>query len=242
MELYLIRHGQSFNNALDDLRDRVSDPPLTELGKRQADEVARHVATGLSPEAAKSNSVEGTTFSQRQGFGITKLYCSAMRRALQTAQPIGEAVGIRPEVWIDIHEKGGIYLEDEAGMRSGHPGLTRAEVLAEFAHYHLPEEITESGWWTSGYEDWPGCQGRAIRVAHELRNRAANSNNERIALVSHGGFIDALLKGLCDQLPSPHIWYHHFNTAITRVDFRENSGLSLRYINRVDHLPPDLIS
>jgi broad specificity phosphatase PhoE len=251
MELYLIRHGQSFNNTLADVRQRVCDPPLTELGERQAEQVARHLIDGLTPEAAKINSVEDTALSQRHGYGITKLYCSAMRRALQTARPIGQVLGLTPEVWIDIHEKGGIYLEDDAGAYTGYPGMTRAEILAEFSHYHLPDEITESGWWTASYEDWPVCQGRAIKVAHLLRNWAAENeashngngpNHQRIGLVSHGGFIDALLKALFDQLPSKHIWYHHFNTAITRVDFREDGGLSLRYLNRVNHLPPELIS
>ena len=33
MELFLIRHGQSFNNTLSDAEGRVADPPLTETGE-----------------------------------------------------------------------------------------------------------------------------------------------------------------------------------------------------------------
>ena len=121
--------------------------------------------------------------------------------------------------------------------------MPRAEILAEFPDYQLPDEITADGWWKSGCEDWPACHGRAIKVMHQLRDWAANGwREERIALVSHGGFMDALLKALSNQLPSKHIWYHHFNTAITRVDFREDGGLSLRYLNRVEHLSPEYIS
>ena len=244
MELYLIRHGQSTNNALADVNDRTRDPDLTDLGRQQANLVAEHLASGISPEVVRANGVEDTHASLKRGFGITKLYCSAMRRALQTTQPISEALGLTPEIWLDIHEKGGIYLDhgEEKGC-VGYPGMTRAEILAEFPNYQLPDEITADGWWKSGCEDWPACHGRAIKVVHQLRDWAANGRREeRIALVSHGGFMDALLKALSNQLPSKHIWYHHFNTATTRVDFREDGGLSLRYLNRVEHLSPEYIS
>ena len=72
--------------------------------------------------------------------------------------------------------------------------------------------------------------------------REWDNSDERVALVSHGGFIDALLKALCNQLPSQHLWYHHYNTAITRLDFDQDDRLHLRYLNRIDHLPPALIS
>ena len=37
MELYIIRHGQSTNNALgEDITNRVMDAPLTDLGHQQA--------------------------------------------------------------------------------------------------------------------------------------------------------------------------------------------------------------
>ena len=54
--------------------------------------------------------------------------------------------------------------------------------------------------------------------------------------------MDTLLKALFNQLPSHHLWYHHYNTAITRIDFDEEGRLHLRYLNRIDHLPPDLVS
>jgi len=244
MELYLIRHGQSTNNALADINARTRDPDLTDLGRQQAKLVAEHLTSGISPEVAIANGVEDTHVSPKRGYGLTKLYCSPMRRALQTTQPISDALGLTPEVWLDIHEKGGIYLDHgkEKGC-VGYPGMTRCEILAEFPDYLLPDEITSGGWWKNGYEDWPACQGRAIKVMHQLRDWASNGRvDERIALVSHGGFMDALLKALCDQLPSKHIWYHHFNTAITRIDFRESGGLSLRFMNRVEHLSPQLVS
>jgi len=243
MQLYIIRHAQSTNNALADQRDRVKDPDLTELGYSQAEIVAQHLATGINPEQVVGVSEEDTHIRSRKGFGLTRLYCSAMYRSLLTAQPIGRALGLTPEVWVDIHEHGGIFLDhqDERGV-VGYPGRTRSEILADFPGYNLPEEITEAGWWDpqQGKEDWPACQGRAIKVANKLRQCAGS--DERIGMVSHGGFIDVLLKALLNQLPRPNIFYHHYNTAITRIDFRPAGPLDIRYINRVGHLPPELVS
>ena len=243
MKLYIIRHAQSTNNALANQRDRVYDPLLTELGYRQADIVARHVATGTDPEFVAGVSEEDTAADSRQGYNISRLYCSAMQRSLLTARPIAEAMRIRPEIWVDIHEHGGIFL-DHGGQQGiiGYPGKSRSEILEEFPDYVLPDEVTEEGWWDPkrGMEDWPACHGRAIKVAATLREWAASQ--ERVAIISHGGFIDALLKALTDQLPSRQLYYHHYNTAITRIDFRPEGPLDIRYINRFDHLPPDLIS
>lgn len=224
MQLYLIRHGQSTNNTLADPQDRVCDPPLTELGRRQAERLAEHLA------------------DVRHGYGITRLYVSPMWRALQTAQPVGRTLGLPVEVWIELHEVGGIYLDyGEAGGIVAYPGKTRSEVLAEFPDYVLPDGITEQGWWRGeGREDWPACQGRALRVAGQLRQWAAE--DERIAIISHGGLIGALLKALLDQLPSRHLWYAHGNTGISRLDLSGDGRLEVQFLNRLEHLPPELVS
>jgi broad specificity phosphatase PhoE len=48
MELFLIRHGESTNNALEDWTQRVEDPLLTERGERQAERTAAHLAAGCT--------------------------------------------------------------------------------------------------------------------------------------------------------------------------------------------------
>jgi len=241
MQLYIIRHAQSTNNALIDQRDRVCDPPLTELGEQQAALVAQHLAGGINLELSMGVSEEATSSRIRRGYGLTRLYCSAMGRALKTAQPISQATGLIPEVWVDIHEHGGIFLDHgEAGGLVGYPGKTRLEILAEFPNYILPESITEQGWWNQGYEDRAACHARAMRVARQLYEWA--DSHERIGLVTHGGFIDSLIKALLNQLPGRHIFYNHNNSAISRIDFGPDERLKLRYLNRIDHLPPELVT
>ncbi len=146
-------------------------------------------------------------------------------------------------MWLDIHEQGGIYLDEPAG-RVGYPGKSRREILTEFPAYILPEAVTDHGWWDTqrGYENLHEGAGRAIKVAIELRRRALNEDKDaRIALITHGTFIDLLLKALFGQLPNRYFYFSHYNTGITRLDFRGET-LVVRCVNRTEHLPRELLS
>lgn len=237
MILYLIRHGQSANNSLVDLTQRVCDPDLTELGRQQAELVAKHLASGR--ERFPRNSAE----TCHEGYVIDRLYCSPMWRALLTAQPIGKALDLTPEVWTEVHELGGIYLDyGEAGGIVGYPGKSRQEIRAEFPGYVLPESVSQCGWWREeqGFEDLAAFRRRAISVAEEFRRLA--KSEERIAIVSHGDFIDALIKALLNRLPDQTTYHYQSNTSISRIDFQHSGRLEIRYLNRVDHLPIEMIS
>lgn len=249
MELYIIRHGQSINNALPEDQPRIQDAPLTELGLKQAAHLAAYFADGKNRDPRYSPSTGYAEREDERTFGITNLYCSPMHRALQTTRPMAAALGLKPEIWIDIHEHGGIYQTTPDGI-IGYPGRTRSQVVADFPDYVVPEAITEQGWWdvALGSEPYHTAAGRAIKVAAELRRRASEAPIQpdgrptRIALISHGTFIDALIKALLNQLPSRDFFYLHYNTGITRVDFVEKGRMLLRYINRIPHLTPDMIS
>lgn len=239
MELFIIRHAQSWNNALADQNDRVVDPPLTELGFRQAQLVAKHLANGIDHE---TRAIEGQpTDTPLNGMRITRLYCSAMLRALQTAQIIGAALGLQPNVWVDVHEEGGMWLNHgETGGIRGYPGMTRAEIAEQFPECVLPEEIAEQGWWRYSREEWTPFLERAARVAAQLRGEA--TSNERIAIVTHGGFGAYLLRSLVNAPMDANVFFHHDNTGVTRVRFRSDGRVSIRYQNRVDHLPAGMVT
>ena len=246
MKLFLIRHAQSVNNSLaetiemnDYLAQRVPEPPITALGERQAALVAQHLQHEQYPELHQDRHDDG----QSTGYGITQLFCSPMLRTLQTTRPISTALGLRPEIWIDIHEHGGIFrgnprLNDVAGF----PGLTRSEIMAQYPDYVLADGITEKGWWVGDYEEMEGCYARATKVAATLRSWATAREGERIALVSHGTFLDALIKALFGQDFASQLYYTHYNTAISRIDFTPKGFLLLRYLNRTEHLSPELIT
>lgn len=232
MELFIIRHGQSANNILDDVSKRDKDPPLTEIGERQADIVADFLAAGR-------HLMPGERSMGRPHFDY--LYCSPMLRSLQTVEPIGREMGVTPEVWIDIHEVGGIFLDHgEDGGIVGYPGETRRQIMDRFPGYILPDNLGDRGWWGKEKEEEHSSQGRAIGVADALRDRAGE--HQRIGMISHGGFMSYLLKAIGLHLPNPGLQYEHYNTSITRLDFHPEGLITVRHINRVDHLSEDLIT
>ncbi len=245
MELYIIRHAQSVNNALPDQSQRVCDPHLTGLGQKQAARLGHHLATEPHPEQIYGRDPEETSVETVQGYGITRLYCSAMHRSLETATAVSDAVGVRPEIWVDLHESGGIFLDHRDGRGIvGYPGMTRSEIKAEFPNVVISDEVRDTGWWDSeaGEEDWPTCQGRAIRVSRRLWQWADEGVQGPVAVVSHAGFMEALLKAIFGRLPGAELTIHHFNTAITRLDLGPAREVHIRYLNRVPHLPQDFVS
>lgn len=242
MRVLIIRHAESANNVLAQdmeydayMKGRSADPPITDLGHIQVKLLTDHLAGDGTPPP-------DTPAHGKGAYGITHLYCSPMLRSLQTAYPIAQALDLPLSIWIDIHEHGGMFT---GNPRSGEnlvidPGLNRRAIQKSFPGVVMPDGVTERGWWQGGYEDMPACYGRAVRVARELHRRAAREYEEGVrsvvALVSHGTYMDALLKALFHQVPDRGHYFHHTNTAITRIDFNEGNTLSLRYHNRTAHL------
>ncbi len=236
MILYLIRHGQSTNNLLDEelkkqtepssfddyMKRRVSEPPLTANGERQADKLGRFI--GSLP--------------------VAHLYCSPMLRTMQTMRPVAASLGSAPSVWVDLHEHGGIFQRASADAEAvGFPGMGRTEMAANFPGYRL-DGISEKGWWFGGEEDRAGCHARAARVLEELHRMAQElATDETVAAISHGTFMDSLLKAIVGRLPGNEFYFNHHNTGITRVDFLpwedRSCAAFIRYVNRIDHLADD---
>lgn len=217
------------------------DPPITALGQQQAEILAQHLATGSTQDFIPGAAPDSARAVERKGYGITSLYCSPMLRSLQTAGPIKEALGLIPKVWVDIHERGGMFLEHgEDGESVGYPGMTRPEMLAKYPDYQLPPGITEEGWWNRDREDPPTAGGRAIKVAEALV--VMSDIEDRVAIISHGTFINILFKALLDQLPGNHIYYRHNNTGISRISIQKGSNIEVLSLNRLDHLPSDMVS
>ncbi len=246
MNLYIIRHAESANNRIAQQVDydtfvatRSFDPPITELGFQQADLLAEHLATSEYLEFSRT-----AVKADRRGYGITQLYCSPMRRAIQTAYPLSKMLGIPLTVWVDTHEQGGLFQGDPRtgeGLR-GFPGMGRSEILAQFPGVHLPDAMTEEGWWPGHYEDRQECDERAERVAQRLRSLAITDPHARIGMISHGTFMDHLLKRLLGASSGPQMYFSHANTGITRIEFTSDDFLVLRYLNRFHHLPPSMVS
>jgi 2,3-bisphosphoglycerate-dependent phosphoglycerate mutase len=240
MQLYFIRHGQSANNALYDRTGSWSgrnyDPELTDIGIRQAEYLARflrHTYPGAATNDWDPHNVSG--------FGITHLYTSLMLRAVQTGSIVAEAVGLPFMAWEDIHENGGLYLDDEeTDEKIGQAGPNRSEFAARFPSLVLPDRLGKTGWWNRPYEDEKQWPIRARRFLSDLTARHG-STHDRVAVISHGGFYQQTLLALLNAPAADGFWFALHNAGIARIDFNEGNVV-LVYANRVDFLSRELIS
>lgn len=248
MQVYLVRHAQSTNNAnIDTPTEREPDPALTALGGRQAAALADYLASAPEPDQLSD------TLAWRYGvfdglrYRLTRVATSPMQRALQTAQPLGERLALPVKVWPDLCEIGGLY-HFRGGRAHGLPGLTRAQMRQQFPAYDLPARITEHGWWRGDRETPFAARKRALGVAASLRARSTGDwADERVLLVAHAGFLNLLLQALLGTLttdpntPDGFVAYF-YNTSLTRLDLGTNGYTALRYVNRVPHLPDEMVS
>jgi 2,3-bisphosphoglycerate-dependent phosphoglycerate mutase len=239
MQLYLIRHAQSENNALWDNGQyeqmRVMDPELTDIGQRQSLALARYLAQRGTQNSYPDNE------HNRLGFGLTHLYCSLMVRAVATGTAIAEQTGLPLVAWPDWHEGGGIYLDDAtSGDRIGYPGKNRAYFQQYYPELILPAGVDDNGWWNRAFEERPQRWERARRVLNELRARHADSD-DRVGVVMHGGFYNYVMKTLLGIEAAEEIWFVISNAAITRIDFLEQET-RLTYQNHLDFMPLELLS
>lgn len=240
MQFYFIRHAQSTNNLLWDLTgsndNRNEDPPLTALGKQQSQRLADFLLRG-NPDGGKISSHSG-----QSGFGLTHLYTSLMLRAVETGMTVADTLCLPLIVWEDFHEQGGIYLTNEvSGERNGLPGKTRSFFQTYFPGLILPTSLDDTGWWHQRpYETSEQSVLRAQNLLNELLDRHAESN-DRVAVISHGGFYNAFLCILLNLPVQNGLWFRLNNSAITRIDFHDDE-IRLVYMNRMDYLPSEFIT
>ena len=241
MQLYFIRHAQSENNEnywrTNSSQGRSTDPELTELGLRQAAALARF----LSQTNDSSNIAYGGGVQNAEGFDFTHLYSSLQVRAVCSGLAIAKALDMPLVAWPNWHEVGGIFEKDEAtGEYTGLPGKSRAYFETHYPDLQLPDELNEQGWWNRPFEDDAQQRERAQRMVAELQARHSGTE-DRVAIVSHGGFYNRMLKALFQMPADIGCWFTMNNAAITRIDFTEDEFFIV-YQNRVDFLPPALLT
>lgn len=168
MELYIVRHGQSCMNIKDGYdipdeeltRDQRENPPLTALGKYQAEQLGEYYSD------VKFDAV----------------YASPLRRATMTAyyallQNECSEKYVYTMPWLI-----------ECGISEDYSAVTFDELNAEFDGRILaPEGIDVSGYLINGDgQNQTSHYERAKNVISYLRERY--KNGEKIMTVAHGGF------------------------------------------------------
>ena len=166
MKILWARHGQNVANLSRTLSYRVFDGNLTELGQRQAAEMAARLAMSATDDP------------------VHLLACSPLRRARQTAQIVGSALGLPVALELDDLRELNVGALD--GRSDPEAWRTYDRVLAA---------------WRAGdrHMRFPGGEDRdelCTRLHRALLTVARRSAGETALVVAHGANIRAALPGL----------------------------------------------
>jgi probable phosphoglycerate mutase len=197
MILYCVRHGESTYNLEGRLQGQSDEPRLSPLGRRHAAALA---------EAMSSLPIEA-------------IYASPLARAMETAQPLADALKLP------------IHADDR--LKEINIGIFQGLLAAEIGDVH-PAETAR---WRSNDADFriPGGESR-----RELMQRAQAAFEEirgapwrQVAVVAHGGVLAAGLKALLN-VPADQNPFMLYNGSISRIEW--GPQLKLMTLNQTDHL------
>ena len=213
MELYLIRHGQSQNNARPE-RLREEDPSLTEDGRKQADHLAEWI----------------------HHLRLTRIITSPFLRTLETTAHLCRRLDLTPEVRVDLHELGGCVAGPRLRALKGRPGMTRSQIEDRYPGIKVAAAIDEQGWWKGKpYETYRLARRRAARLLRCTQEEFGQSG-ERVAYVTHADIEVVFLEQFYDE-PLECPWH----TSVSRIEISPNETRLVHY-NLVEHLPADLMT
>ncbi|MGF1596713.1 MAG: histidine phosphatase family protein [Acidimicrobiales bacterium] len=195
MDLLLIRHArpEHIENA-----EGPADPPLTEIGHRQAFAVAAWMAA--EP--------------------IDALYVSPLVRARQTAAPLERLVGMEAVITDGVTEYDAL-----------HRTYVPIEVLRrdkdKWRDFLDRERITDRADWNE-------------RVIGTLEGLIASHRGQRVAVVCHGGIINAWAAHVLDL--GPRLFFNPDYTSVNRFAAASSGERSIVSLNETAHLrgAPDL--
>jgi 2,3-bisphosphoglycerate-dependent phosphoglycerate mutase len=230
-QILLVRHGQSANNALPEPQ-RVPDPALTSLGRRQAEKLAEWFASNPP----------------------SRLYCSGFLRALETTAAIARRLRIKPLVHWELFEQGGCYSGYKRTNKAPSPGMGRNQIRSLFGDWEIDDRISEKGWYHGRkLESDEDAIFRAQRIARWIVDELVPKNGKlsepgRIAFVIHADFKMLLIEAMLDQFPLSNglrqnvdRYQEPWNTSISQLTWQDG-GWKLDLWNAVPHLQKDDLS
>lgn len=217
-----MRHGQP-----EWVRDglNVVDPPLTDLGRLQAEHTAKILATEHFDEVV----------------------VSPLRRARQTAAPLLAALGRDEVVEEFLHE---IREPDWHGTPAELARTAYQEQRARAANDwwrslelggEAPRDFVERV--RNGATEFWGARGMR-RSLHTLPMWHVERPDHKIAVVAHAGTNGVLLCQLLGLDPVPWEWdrfvtMHSSITRLTSIELADGHTFSLTRLSDVEHLPVD---
>jgi probable phosphoglycerate mutase len=194
MELLLIRHALPVRR---ELVVGAADPELSPAGRAQADHLAEYLA------------------AER----LDAVYCSPLRRAVETGVPVAARQSVEP-----------VVVDDVAEWDRMSPEYVPVEELKAADDQRWRDLV--DGVWTS--DERPDDFRDRVLAAIERLVRAHSGG--RIAIVCHGGVINTYLAAVLGLDPArPGFFYPNY-TSIHRVMAAGTGQRSILTINETSHL------
>jgi broad specificity phosphatase PhoE len=195
MELLLVRHALPARVERDD--GTPADPHLSELGHRQVAALVEFVAAETDPPAA--------------------VYSSPMRRAVETARPLADRLGVELRLDDDLAEfdrDASAYVPVEELRASRHP---------------VWEAMIDGSYWAT--IDLAGFQARAAAAIERIVEERAGST---VALVTHGGVINVYVTALLGL--EAQVFFDPGYASISRVRASRTGRRGLVSLNESGHV------
>jgi broad specificity phosphatase PhoE len=205
-EVYLIRHADALPGVEEVLPGDYDDQALTTKGRQQADALAERLRT----------------------IPLAAIYSSPILRAIQTAEPTARTHDLQVQIEPELRE-----------VQLGPIGPDQADVPPATVSEVLQARLREIAVIALGTGDWSSIPGSELSAA--LRSRitaivdtlAARHPGQRIAIVSHGGAINAYFAAMLG-IPRDY-FFPAANTSVSVVRIKGDRKL-LFALNDINHL------
>lgn len=207
--LFLVRHGENLANLTNEFSHRMVDYPLTDKGVLQAQQTADHLVSQ----------------------GITHVFCSPLKRALQSAQIIGERAGLA----VTCIEA---FREVNVGILEGQPPTVELwqqhDAVVHAWREGRPGERFPGG---ENYHELLARARCGVRTVLRTSAGPPGAAAPRIVIVAHGGILSFTLFDLFPGI-DPHAVAGKPipNCSITELEVEpHNDGWRTRLVTFGDH-------
>ncbi|HEX2349990.1 MAG TPA: histidine phosphatase family protein [Ktedonobacterales bacterium] len=205
-EIYFVRHGDALPGQDEVVLGDYDAQALSELGRRQAQALAARMAL----------------------YKPTAIYSSPVGRAVQTARPTADALGLTIAIDDDLREV-------ELGAIGGDLNITDPAEVSKLLRRRL-REIAEIAVTGGQWSAIPGSETTAhlrARITGAVARIHQRHPGERVAIFSHGGAINAFFADLL-RLDRDY-FFPAANTSVSVARVQGQRRL-LMALNDISHL------
>jgi broad specificity phosphatase PhoE len=159
-----------------------------------------------SPLSARGEAQARAVADQLRTEQITHIISSPLLRSLATAHIIADILdNASVNVWFDLRE----------AWDDPYRSVRRAELQQRFPRAVLPASMLEAGWEHPGDKTYVSFLARAMSVLQEIKIRFAHQ--DRVVVVTHGGFANALLHTILQIAPTTPQWFELANGSLSHI-------------------------